>query len=201
MTDPSRQVRISDNDRQAAAERLRAAQSEGRLPLGEYDERLGRLYQAVTWEDMDQLFFDLPNPAQQQPMQYQPAMQPAMFQQPMMQPQMMPPQPMAGPIAGPAAIVHNHVVVSGPTIMPSSGSATAGMVFGIIALLGFWIPFLDFALSGLAILLSVIGLAQTSGNRLAGRGKAVAGLTLGIIGLLPAILFFTLVFAAASSVP
>lgn len=194
MTDPGRQVRISDIDRSAAADRLRAAQNEGRLPVGEYDDRLGRLYQAVTYADVDSLFVDLPSPIQQQQpwQQMQPAMQP-MMQQPM------PPQPMTGPITGPAAVVHNNIVMQNPMMQASSGTATAGMVFGILAICGFWIPFGDFFLSGLAILLSVIGLMQTSGNRLAGHGKAVAGLVLGIVGLLPAILFFTLVFAAAAS--
>jgi hypothetical protein len=194
MTDPGRQLRISDSDRQIAADRLRAAQNEGRLPVAEYDDRLGKLYQAVTYGDLESLFYDLPRPFPPQPMMQQQPMHP------MMMPPAMQAQPMTGPFAGPAAVVHNNIVVSGPMIQASSGAATAGMVFGILAICGFWIPFGDFLLSGLAILLSVIGLAQTSGNQLAGRGKAVTGLVLGIVGLLPAILFFTLVFAAVSSV-
>lgn len=185
MADLSRQMRISDGDRQVAADRLRAAANEGRLSVGEYDNRLGRVYEAVTYEDLDRLFYDLPNPAMQQQMMAPPVM----------------PQPMTGPIAGPAAVVYNQVVVGGPTILPSSGSATAGMVLGILALIGFWIPFLDFVLGALAIVLSIVGLTQTSGNQLSGRGKAIAGLIMGIISLLPAILFFTLVFAAVSSIP
>jgi hypothetical protein len=53
-------MRVSDAERQVAADRLRAAMGEGRLDLLEYDTRLGRAYQAVTYADLDQLFTDLP---------------------------------------------------------------------------------------------------------------------------------------------
>ena len=53
-------MRVSDAERQVAADRLRAAMGEGRLDLLEYDTRLARAYQAVTYADLDQLFADLP---------------------------------------------------------------------------------------------------------------------------------------------
>jgi hypothetical protein len=53
-------MRISDRDRQAAAERLRLALGEGRLDLLEYDDRLARAYSAVTYSDLEPLFADLP---------------------------------------------------------------------------------------------------------------------------------------------
>jgi hypothetical protein len=53
-------MRVSDVERQAAADRLRAAMGEGRLDLNEYDTRLGLAYQAVTYADLDRLFTDLP---------------------------------------------------------------------------------------------------------------------------------------------
>jgi DUF1707 SHOCT-like domain len=53
-------MRVSDVERQAAAERLRAAMGEGRLDLLEYDNRIAAAYQAVTYADLDKLFFDLP---------------------------------------------------------------------------------------------------------------------------------------------
>jgi hypothetical protein len=53
-------VRVSDRDRQAAAERLRLAMGEGRLDLVEYDDRLARAYAAVTYADLEPLFTDLP---------------------------------------------------------------------------------------------------------------------------------------------
>jgi hypothetical protein len=53
-------MRVSDAERQVAADRLRAAMGEGRLDMLEYDNRLARAYQAVTYADLDQLFTDLP---------------------------------------------------------------------------------------------------------------------------------------------
>jgi hypothetical protein len=53
-------MRVSDVERQAAAERLRAAMAEGRLDLLEYDNRIAAAYQAVTYADLDKLFVDLP---------------------------------------------------------------------------------------------------------------------------------------------
>lgn len=53
-------MRVSDGDREAAVERLRAAHNEGRLNLYEYDDRLARAYQSVTYGDLSQLFSDLP---------------------------------------------------------------------------------------------------------------------------------------------
>jgi len=53
-------VRVSDAERQAAADRLRAAHAEGRLDLLEYDTRLAQAYSAVTYRDLDRLFTDLP---------------------------------------------------------------------------------------------------------------------------------------------
>jgi hypothetical protein len=54
------EIRVSDGERQAAVDRLRAALDEGRLDLLEYDRRLLLAYQAVTYGDLDQLFVDLP---------------------------------------------------------------------------------------------------------------------------------------------
>ncbi|MEV1331199.1 DUF1707 domain-containing protein [Micromonospora costi] len=56
-------MRAADADRQAVAERLRAALDEGRLNLHEYDERLQRAYAARTYADLDALLTDLPAPA------------------------------------------------------------------------------------------------------------------------------------------
>ena len=55
-----RELRVSDRDRQAAAERLRAAHDEGRLDFAEYDVRLALAYSSVTYADLDRLFADLP---------------------------------------------------------------------------------------------------------------------------------------------
>lgn len=54
------ELRAGDADRQAAADRLRAAHDEGRLDLHEYDRRLAEAYAAVTYGDLERLFTDLP---------------------------------------------------------------------------------------------------------------------------------------------
>ena len=53
-------LRVSDRERQAAAERLQQALGEGRLDLLEYDDRLARAYAAVTHADLATLLADLP---------------------------------------------------------------------------------------------------------------------------------------------
>jgi hypothetical protein len=193
MTDPSREMRISDSDRQSAADRLQAALNEGRLPVAEYDNRLGRLYQAVTYGDVAALFADLPN--------QQPVMQAAMPQMPPMpMPMPMPPpQQTVGPMTGPGAVVQNTIVVNpGVAVAPSSGLATAALVFGILGLICFWVPFGDVLFAALAVLFAILGMGQTRGGAYAGHGKAVAGLVMGIIGLIPAIIVISLLLTAAA---
>jgi hypothetical protein len=196
MTDPSREIRVSDTDRQAAADRLRAAQTEGRLSVPEYDDRLGRLYQAVTYGDIANLFTDLPNHQQQQQFPQQQQYMPP----PMAQPGMVQPAMATGQIAGPAAIVQNTIVVGNQMGLPNSGVATAGLIFGILGLAGFWIPFGDIVFSALAILLSILGMVQTSSGRYGGRGRAIAGLICGIVGMIPAIIVIALLLSAAAAV-
>jgi hypothetical protein len=53
-------MRVSDAERQAAAEHLRLALADGRLDFVEYDDRLAKAFQAVTYADLDVLFTDLP---------------------------------------------------------------------------------------------------------------------------------------------
>lgn len=64
---PRGELRAADTDREAVAERLRAALEEGRLDLYEYDERLGQAYAARTYDELDGLLADLPRPVAEQP--------------------------------------------------------------------------------------------------------------------------------------
>lgn len=67
MTEPHEpSMRASDHDREAVAERLRAALDEGRLDLAEYDDRLRRAYAAIVQSDLVPLTSDLPEPAPEQ---------------------------------------------------------------------------------------------------------------------------------------
>ncbi len=53
-------LRASDQDRERVAAQLHAAAAEGRLTLGELDERLGALYSARTYGELVPLTRDLP---------------------------------------------------------------------------------------------------------------------------------------------
>jgi hypothetical protein len=55
-------LRASDADREATAEVLRQAHSEGRLDTNELDERLDTCFAAKTYGDLDALVSDLPRP-------------------------------------------------------------------------------------------------------------------------------------------
>jgi hypothetical protein len=53
-------MRAGDSDRQKVADQLKTALDEGRLDLGEYDERLQKTYSAKTYGDLTGLLDDLP---------------------------------------------------------------------------------------------------------------------------------------------
>ncbi|MGK3200967.1 DUF4190 domain-containing protein [Amycolatopsis sp. MEPSY49] len=86
--------------------------------------------------------------------------------------------------------------------MITSGMAVAGMVVGIIALVTFWIPFVDLVLGFLAIGLSWGGMMQADRPGYTGKGMGIAGLVCGIVAVIPALivmLFFFGLFAAAGT--
>ena len=53
-------MRASDGDREKIASRLRDAHAEGRLSLGEFQDRLDALYSAQTYGELEPLIRDLP---------------------------------------------------------------------------------------------------------------------------------------------
>ncbi|WP_067505950.1 DUF1707 domain-containing protein [Actinoplanes sp. TFC3] len=53
-------MRAGDADRQAVANKLRAALDEGRLDLHEYDDRVQQAYAAKTYGELNPLLQDLP---------------------------------------------------------------------------------------------------------------------------------------------
>jgi DUF1707 SHOCT-like domain len=53
-------LRASDADREQVAERLRQATAEGRLLAEELEQRLGALFRARTYGELDELVADLP---------------------------------------------------------------------------------------------------------------------------------------------
>ncbi len=55
-------LRASDADREKVADRLRGATAEGRLLVEELEERLGLVFAARTYRELDALVADLPGP-------------------------------------------------------------------------------------------------------------------------------------------
>lgn len=68
-------MRASDTDREQVAEQLRRAQSEGRLDLTEYDERVQQAFAARTYGELDRVTADLPEPRPLAPIPAAPAAQ------------------------------------------------------------------------------------------------------------------------------
>ncbi|HEX2145316.1 MAG TPA: DUF1707 domain-containing protein [Glycomyces sp.] len=60
MTDDHGKLRISNADRETAIQQLQAALDEGRIDLGEFDERTASAYAAKTNAELDLIFEDLP---------------------------------------------------------------------------------------------------------------------------------------------
>ena len=85
-------------------------------------------------------------------------------------------------------------------MLRTSGLCVAGMVVGILALLGFWIPFGDVLMGLLAIGLSWAGMTQAARPGFTGRGMGIAGLICGGIAMIPAIIFMVIFFTAAATV-
>ena len=69
-------------------------------------------------------------------------------------------------------------VMAGPR---TNGLATASMVTGILAIVGFWIPYVDLVLAILAVVFGHVALNQIKRTGFAGKGMATAGLVLGYI--------------------
>jgi MYXO-CTERM domain-containing protein len=57
---PGRLIRASDADRESVAAALRQHAAEGRLTMQEFEERLGNVYAATTYGDLQALLADLP---------------------------------------------------------------------------------------------------------------------------------------------
>ena len=85
-----------------------------------------------------------------------------------------------------------------PMQQKTSGMAVAGMVLGIVTIVGFWIPIASVLLGALAVALSGVGMAQTNNPAYSGRGLAITGLVCGIVGLVPSVIFMIAFFAATT---
>jgi hypothetical protein len=81
-----------------------------------------------------------------------------------------------------------------PPVSAYTGSATASLVLGIVGLVFCWVPLLGLVLNGLALVFAAVALSK----RTTSRGSAVAGLTMGSIGLLIQLIFLVVAIVSAS---
>jgi Domain of unknown function (DUF4190) len=78
----------------------------------------------------------------------------------------------------------------------TSGLAVASLVLGIVGLVLWWLTFGVAAL--LAVVFGHVGLSQTRRGDRGGRGMAVAGLSMGYVGLAAALVFVIVLAVAAA---
>ena len=85
-------------------------------------------------------------------------------------------------------------------MLRTSGLGVAGMVLGILTLVGFWVPIGSVVLGVLALALSGAGISQTAKPGYSGRGMAITGLVCAVVGLVPSVVFMIAFIGAAASV-
>ena len=105
------------------------------------------------------------------------------------------------PVAQPQPVVQVQpapvVVVQQQPAKRGNGMATAGLVFGILTLVFCWIPFLNWFLGLLGLIFSIVGVAR---KNVGGKGAAIAGLILTILGsIIGFILFFAVLGTSLTS--
>ena len=114
----------------------------------------------------------------------QPVYQQPVYQQPAAQPVQPVYQPVYQPIAQPIQV---------QPAQAANGAATAGLVFGILTLVFCWTSYFCGIFALLGLIFSIVGLCKKNAS---GKGKAIAGLVMTVVGGIIAV-FLTLTFWAA----
>jgi hypothetical protein len=81
---------------------------------------------------------------------------------------------------------------------PTNGMGVAGFVTGLLGLVLCWVPFLGLILAACGIILSGVGMAQAKRTG-ASTGLAIAGLVLGILALIPSLIFLVAVLSVTTA--
>ena len=81
---------------------------------------------------------------------------------------------------------------------PGNGLGVAGFVTGLLGLIFCWVPFLGIVLALLGVIMGGVGIT-TGKKKGASTGLAIAGLVLGIIALIPAIVIISAAASVAGS--
>lgn len=126
-------------------------------------------------------------PAYQQPVYQQPQYQQPQYQQPMYQaPTYQQPVAVAQPVYAQPVYTQPVVLAQAAPAKRGNGMATAGLVFGILTFVFCFLPGLCFGFALLGLIFSIIGLAKRNAP---GKGKAIAGLILTVLGFIGGIIF------------
>jgi hypothetical protein len=160
-----------DADRERAVNVLKDAFTEGRLKQAEYEERMGRAYEARTYGELDALTADIPRPGPPPPAYPLPA---TFRPQPM--PRYPQPYPPSYPYAYPPPPRNNGAAI-GALVCSLAGSFSFGM--GSIG----------------AVVLGHTAKKQIRERGDQGEGMATAGLVIGYLGLAFWIFFWVLAAA------
>jgi hypothetical protein len=99
------------------------------------------------------------------------------------------------PPAAPPAFHTVPAPTSGPSHTKTNPMAVTGLVVGGLSLIIGWACCMAFVLSPAGIVFSMIGLSQINRNpdRQTGKGLAVAGIILSVLGLITTVLFYLLI--------
>ncbi len=127
------------------------------------------------------------------PVEYQPTLS---YQQPTYQQPMGYQQAMGYPAMQPGYPAPGYGY---PVAQSSSGLCVAGMVLGILAVLGCWVPFGGFVVGLLGLILSIAGMRQARSQGRSGFGMGVTGLVCSLVSLIPAVLVLVAFFSVAAS--
>ena len=125
-------------------------------------------------------------PAYQQPVYQQPQYQQPQYQQPSYQaPTYQEPVAVAQPVYAQPVYTQPVVLAQAAPAKRGNGMATAGLVFGILTFVFCWIPSLYYGFGLLGLIFSIVGLVKKNAS---GKGKAIAGLILAVLGVIAGII-------------
>jgi uncharacterized phage infection (PIP) family protein YhgE len=82
------------------------------------------------------------------------------------------------------------------TDQTTNGMATAGFILALLTLFLGWIPVLGWLIWLLGIIFSAIGLGNANRAGGTGKGLAIAGLVISLLGIIVKIFLFTVILAA-----
>jgi hypothetical protein len=86
-----------------------------------------------------------------------------------------------------------------PPARPTSGMCVTGMVLGILAVVGFWVPFGGIIVGLLGLIFSIVGMRQARYQGRSGFGMGVTGLVCSLVSLIPSVILLVLFFSVAAS--